>query len=131
MAAQKQVVDPGWGWDQEYGYSQAVRVGDLLMLAGQMPIDPQTAAPVGEGDIRAQTRQVFENIKAVLAAAGSSMDDIVELTSYHTNMEDLGVMAEVKAEYITGNFPAWTAVGVTALAFPELMLEIKVITVAH
>jgi reactive intermediate/imine deaminase len=132
MATQmrKQIIDPGWGWDRQFGFSQAVRAGGLLFLAGQMPVDPHTAAVVGAGDIRAQAHQAFANIEAVLEAAGATMGDIVELVSYHTEMADLGAVAEVKAEYIAGDFPAWTAVGVTALAFPGLMIEIKATAVA-
>ena len=129
--AEKQIIDPGWGWDQAFGYSQAVRAGNLIFLAGQMPVDPQTGAVVSAGDIRGQTRQTFENIKAVLAAAGASLDDIVELVSYHTNMADLGAVMEVKAEYLPRDFPAWTALGVPALALPGQMLEIKVVAVAR
>jgi reactive intermediate/imine deaminase len=128
---QKQIVDPGWGWDRQFGFSQAVRAGGLLFLAGQMPVDPHTAAVVGEGDIRTQAHQVFQNIKAVLEVAGATMGDVVEIVSYHTDMADLGAVAEVKAEYIAEDFPAWTAVGVTALAFPGLMLEIKVTALAR
>ena len=128
--AQKQIIDPGFGWEKAFGFSQAVRAGDLLFLAGQLPADAG-GTRVGEGDIRAQTRKTFENIKAVLAAAGSSLDDIVELVSYHTDMADLGAVAEVKAEYIDRDFPAWTALGVTALAFPGQLIEIKVVALAH
>ena len=128
--AQKQIIDPGFGWERAFGFSQAVRAGDLLFLAGQLPADADGTL-VGEGDIRAQTRRVFENIKAVLAAAGSTMDDIVELVSYHTDMADLGAVADVKAEYLTKDFPAWTAVGVTALAFQGQLIEIKAVALAH
>ncbi len=131
MADRKQIVDPGWGWDKAFGYSQAVRAGNLLFLAGQMPVERETGTVVGAGDIRAQTRQTFENIKAVLAAAGSTMDDIVELVSYHTDMTDLGGVMEVKAEYLPQDFPAWTALGVSALALPGQMIEIKVVAVAR
>jgi reactive intermediate/imine deaminase len=130
MMAQKQVVDPGFTWAAPYQYSQAVRAGDLLFLAGQVAVDA-TGAVVGEGDIRAQARQVFENLKAVLAAAGSSLDDVVEMTSFHTDMADLEGVAEIKAEYLAGDFPAWTAIGTTGLAFPGLLLEIKVVALAH
>jgi reactive intermediate/imine deaminase len=131
VADRKQIVDPGWGWDKAFGYSQAVRAGNLLFLAGQMPVERETGTVVGAGDIRAQTRQTFENIKAVLAAAGSTMDDIVELVSYHTDMADLGGVMEVKGEYLPQDFPAWTALGVSALAFPGQMIEIKAVAVAR
>ncbi len=128
--AQKQIIDPGFGWEKAFGFSQAVRAGDFLFLAGQLPADG-SGTLVGAGDIRAQTRKTFENIKAVLAAAGSTMDDIVELVSYHTDMADLGGVMEVKGEYLPQDFPAWTALGVSALALPGQMIEIKVVAVAR
>jgi reactive intermediate/imine deaminase len=126
----KQIIDPGWGWNAAFGFSQAVRAGDLLFLAGQMPVD-RDAAVVAAGDIRGQARQTFENIGAVLATAGATFDDLVELVSYHTDLADLPAVAEVKAEYITRAFPAWTAVGVAALAFPGQLIEIKAVALAR
>jgi reactive intermediate/imine deaminase len=128
--AQKQIVDFGWGYEQAFGYSQAVRVGDLVILAGQMPCDAE-ANVVSVGDIKGQTRQVFENMKAVLAAAGLTLDDVVEIVSYHTDLADLHGMNEVKMEYLPANFPAWTALGVTSLALPGQMIEIKAIAAAR
>ena len=125
----KQIVDPGWGWNAGFGYSQAVKAGGLIFVAGQMPVDSQVQV-VGEGDIRAQTRQVFANLAAVLAAAGASLGDVVELVSYHTDMADLGAVVEVKGEYIPADFPAWTAVGATALALPGQLIEFKAVAVA-
>jgi enamine deaminase RidA (YjgF/YER057c/UK114 family) len=121
---EKQIVDPGWGYEKDFGYSQGVKAGGLVTFAGQMPVDAQCNL-VGEGDPAAQIRQVFENIKTVLAAAGLTFDDLVEIVSYHTDMEDLHATVEIKAEYIKQDFPAWTAVGVTALAFPGQRIEIK------
>jgi reactive intermediate/imine deaminase len=122
----KQIVDPGWGYEREFGYSQAVRTGNLVFLAGQMPVDSECNL-VAEGDIVGQARQVFENMAAVLHAAGLTMDDLVEIVSYHTDMHDLHAVVEVKADYIKSEFPAWTAVGVTELALPGQRLEIKAI----
>ena len=127
--ARKQIVDPGWAYDKAFQYSQAVRAGGLLFLAGQCPVDPQ-GNTVAAGDIRGQTRQVFENMKAVLAAAGLTLDDVVEIVTYHVDLADLPAMAEVKAEYLPRDFPAWTAVGVTALAFPGQLLEMKATALA-
>ncbi len=128
--ARKQVLEFGWGYEKAFGYSQSVCVCDLVILAGQMPCDAE-AKIVGEGDIKAQTRKVFENMKAVLAAAGLTLDDVVEIVSYHTNMADLGGMNEVKAQFLPGNFPAWTAIGVTGLALPGQMIEIKATAAAR
>ena len=126
----KQIIDPGWGWNAVFGYSQAVRAGGLVFTAGQMPVDAQVRV-VGEGDIRAQTRQVFENLQVVLAAAGVGLGDVVELVSYHTDMADLGAVMEVKSEYLAADFPAWTAVGVTALALPGQLIEFKAVAAAR
>ena len=128
--AGKQVIDPGWGYEKQFGYSQAVRAGNLVFLAGQMPVDAQCNV-VAEGDIVGQARQVFENLKTVLAAAGLGFEDLVEIVSYHTDMADLHAVVEVKAEYISQDFPAWTALGVTALAFPGQRLEIKAVALAR
>ena len=128
--AGKQVIDPGWGYEKQFGYSQAVRAGNLVFLAGQMPVDAQCNV-VAEGDIVGQARQVFENLRTVLAAAGLGFEDLVEIVSYHTDMADLHAVVEVKAEYITQDFPAWTALGVTVLAFPGQRLEIKAVALAR
>lgn len=69
----KQIIDPGWSYDKALQYSQAVRAGNLLFLAGQCPGDPQ-GNTVAAGDIRGQTRQVFENLKVVLAFSGQLLE---------------------------------------------------------
>jgi reactive intermediate/imine deaminase len=125
----KQIVDPGWSYHRHFGYSQAVRAGGLLFLAGQMPVDTDGNV-VAAGDIRGQTRQTFENVKAVLAAAGADLGDIVDMTTYHTDIADLDAVMEVKADYLTEDLPAWTAVGVPALALPGQLIEIKVVALA-
>lgn len=103
-------------------FSQGVRVGDTLWVSGQLGIgaDGKTGATIEE-----QTRLAFQNLARVLEAAGGTMADIVELTTYHLAMDDLPKVGAVKAEFIPRDFPAWTAVGVTALAFPELLIEVK------
>ena len=103
-------------------FSQAVRVDNTLWVSGQVGMDEKGA--VGE-TIEEQARMAFQNLKKVLDDAGASMDDIVELVTYHTSMKDLKIFGKVKSEFITDNFPAWTAVGVTELVFPQLMLEIR------
>ena len=103
-------------------FSQAVQVGDTIWVSGQVGMDATGMA--GE-DIVTQARLAFQNLQHVLEAAGSSLDDIVELVSYHTSMNGIRDFGKVKAEFITRNYPAWTAVGVTELAFPQLLVEIK------
>jgi len=128
--AGKEIVDFGWGYEQHFGYSAAVRAGGLVFIAGQMPCDA-SANLVGAGDIKAQTRQVFENMKGVLAAAGLGFEDIVEIVSYHTDLGTVGEMNAVKAEYLPSDFPAWTALGVTALALPGQLIEVKATAAAR
>lgn len=86
-------------------YSQAVKVGNLVFTAGQIPLDPATGALV-EGGIEAQTRQALDNLKAVLEAAGSSLDRVVKTTCFLANLDDFAAFNEVYATYFTENAPA-------------------------
>ena len=81
-------------------------------------------AQVIEG-AEAQYTQAFENLKAVLAAAGATLENVVDLVTYHTDMRDIMRFIEVKNRYFTKDYPAWTAIGVSALAMPGLLVEIK------
>lgn len=95
-------------------YSQAVRIKDLVFTAGQIPLDPSTGAVI-QGDIEAQTRHVLENLSAVLEAAGSSLDQILKMTVFMTDLSLFGRMNAVYAEYFPENPPARSAVQVAAL----------------
>lgn len=95
-------------------YSQAVEAGDTIYLAGQIPMDPKTMALV-EGDMGKQVAQIFENMKAVLAAAKSDLDDIVKLTVYLMNLSDVTAVNEAIAAYFKQPFPARTTIQVSAL----------------
>jgi 2-iminobutanoate/2-iminopropanoate deaminase len=95
-------------------YAQAIKVGNFVYTAGQIPIDPKTGNFV-EGGIAAQTRQVLENLKAVLAAAGSSLDQVVKATVYLKNIGDFTAMNEVYGEYLGTAKPARSTVAVAEL----------------
>jgi reactive intermediate/imine deaminase len=95
-------------------YSQAVRAGDTVYLSGQIPLDPATGELV-TGDMEAQVRRVFENLKAVSAAAGADLSHIVKLTVYLTDLAHFALVNRVMAEYFTQPYPARAAVGVAAL----------------
>ncbi len=84
---------------------------------------------VGEGDFEAQTRQVFENLRTVLEQAGAALDAIVKLTVFLTDMSKLRDYTRIKGEFMSGDQPASSAVGVTALARPEMMVEVEAIAV--
>jgi 2-iminobutanoate/2-iminopropanoate deaminase len=95
-------------------YEQAIKVGEFVYTAGQIPIDPKTGNLV-EGAIGAQTRQVLENLKYVLEAAGSSLDRVVKATVFLKNMGDFAAMNEVYAEYLGEAKPARSTIAVAEL----------------
>ena len=95
-------------------YEQAIRVNGFVFTAGQIPLDPKTGNIV-EGGIAAQTRQVLENLRAVLEAAGASMQSVVKATVFLKNMADFAAMNEVYSEYFAASKPARSTVAVAEL----------------
>ena len=111
------------------GYTHVVEVpagARTVYIAGQVAFD-QARQVVGAGDMAAQTEQVFRNLQAALAAAGASFADVVKMTTYVTDMGQAAVIRAARARYFGDTLPASTLVGVTALAHPDLMVEIEVI----
>ncbi|MDR0182840.1 RidA family protein [Lysobacter arvi] len=95
-------------------YSQAVRAGDTVYLSGQIPLDPGTGLLV-EGDITAQARRSFENLKAVCEAAGGSLGDIVRLGLYLTDLDNFAAVNAVMSEFFKAPYPARSTVEVAGL----------------
>jgi reactive intermediate/imine deaminase len=95
-------------------YSQAVRVGDTVYVSGQVPLDPATGALVS-GDIEAEIRRVFDNLKAIAQAAGGSLAHVVKLTVFLTDLTHFPKVNEIMATYFSEPYPARAAVGVAAL----------------
>ena len=95
-------------------YSQAVRSGNTVYFSGQIPLDPASGELVG-GDISAQTRRVFENLKAVCAAAGGSLAQLVRVGIYLTDLGNFAAVNAVMAEYCSEPYPARSTIGVAAL----------------
>jgi 2-iminobutanoate/2-iminopropanoate deaminase len=95
-------------------YSQAVKYGDMVFTSGQIPVDPATGKMV-EGDIQAQTEQVFRNLAAVLAAAGTGLQNAVKVTVFLADMADFPKVNEVYARQFEQPFPARSCVEVSAL----------------
>ncbi|HEX9403052.1 MAG TPA: RidA family protein [Steroidobacteraceae bacterium] len=95
-------------------YSQAVRVGNTIWVSGQIPLDPATKELV-KGDMEAQVRQVFENLKAIVVAAGATFDDVVKATIFLIDLSHFALVNKVMAEYFREPYPARAAVGVSAL----------------
>jgi len=106
-------------------YSQAVRAGDFIYVAGQGGVDPNTARFV-EGGVEEQTRQTLENIEAILKAAGSGLDDVVKVSVFLKDVRDFQAMNKVFAEFFKKTPPARTTVGVEFVV-PEMLVEIDVI----
>lgn len=123
MPSREIIIPPGMEtlYDKLH-YAPAVKVGDTIYVAGQVGRNAQMQVVEGA---EAQFVQAFENLKIVLTAAGATLADAVELVTYHTDMRQLALFAEVKDRYFTGDYPTWTAVGTPALAMPGLMVEIK------
>lgn len=96
-------------------YSQAIRTGNTVYLSGQIPLDPLTMQLVSNDDFAAQTHQVFKNLRAVCQAAGGSLNDIVKLNAYLTDLSHFAVFNEIMEQYFTQPFPARAAVGVNSL----------------
>ena len=95
-------------------YSQAVRVGNTIWVSGQIPLDPATKELV-KGDIEAQVRRVFDNLKAIANAAGGSLANVAKLSVFLTDVANAGKVNEIMAQYFSKPFPARAAVGVAQL----------------
>ena len=111
-------------------FSAGIKVpaGQLIFVSGQVARNA-AGETVGKGDIRTQTRQVLENIKAVLEVASATLDDIVKVTVFVTDVSHLQAIHEIRADYFRGDYPASTLVEVKSLVSPDLMIEIEAIAV--
>ena len=126
MTINKETTSLGMSWKKEYGYSQAVKVGDTIYVSGQVSHD-DTGKIVGQGDMEAQMRQAYANIRKVLSQHGATMDNIVDETLFVTDM-NAAFAAAVKCRnevFFGAPVVASTIVQIQRLAFPDLMIEIK------
>jgi 2-iminobutanoate/2-iminopropanoate deaminase len=126
LTINKETTSLGMPWEKEYGYSQAVKVGDTIYVSGQVSHDDRGSI-VGSGDMEAQMREAYSNIRKVLAQYGATMDNIVDETLFVTDMNTAFAAAVKCREDIFFGTPvvASTIVQIQRLAFPELMIEIK------
>jgi enamine deaminase RidA (YjgF/YER057c/UK114 family) len=111
---------------QRFQFSQAVRAGNFLFVSGQVGRASDGHIP---DDIEGQTRVALENLKRVIEHAGGTLEDVVEINTFHTDMNELAGMMKVKSEFFPQDYPAWTAIGCTALAAPQFKLEVKAVAV--
>ncbi|WP_087754603.1 RidA family protein [Paraburkholderia caledonica] len=109
-------------------YAPAVKVGNIIYVSGQVGRDEKMQLVEGR---EAQTVQAFENLKKVLEAAGASLSDVVDLTTFHTDMRDLPLFLQIRDRYLTTHpMPAWTAVGAHMLGGTAgYIVEIKAVAV--
>lgn len=106
-------------------YSQAIEVNGMVYTSGVVPIDPATGNVV-EGDIKVQATRVFDSMKALLEAAGSSCEDVVKTTVFIKDMNDFAALNEIYATYFTGDFPARSCVEVARLP-KDVLIEMEAI----
>jgi len=131
---QKEIIPFTADLGTEVAFSQAIKVDkvnleSLLFISGQASID-EKGNVVGKGDIKAQTRQTLENMRSVLSQLGATMDDVVKVTIFVTDMSHFNEIHEVRREYFKkGNYPASTIVEINRLALEDLMIEIEAIAV--
>lgn len=120
--AQRIRLDPD-PYDQ-FNIALGYRVGDLVFVSGQAALD-ERGEPVGVGDFDRQAEQAFENLGRVLEAAGSSLDKVIKVNIYLTDMANFPKIVELRARYFSQPWPADTIVAVSALGMPELQIEIE------
>lgn len=110
---------------KKFGYSPAVRAGDFIYVAGQIGLNPDGSMPA---DDDGQIVNAFDRLKIVLEEAGASLDDIVELVSYHVGLQKhMASCIEIKSRFIREPYPTWTIIEVAGLARPGLVIEIKAV----
>lgn len=119
-------IDPGWGWDDKIPMSQGVKIGNLLFISGQIALDPDGKV-VGEGDMLAQAKRVYDNIAAILKRSGGSFENVVKVTAYLTDMSRYAQYNQVRAKVFATYRPASTTVEVSGLAFPGLLVEVEAV----
>lgn len=111
-----------------FHFSQATRVGDMIWVSGQVGIDASMTP--GKG-IEEQAHMAFQALKNVLEEAGASLADVVELMTFHTELQgDMPAFARVKDQYYPDRYPSWTAVGISQLALSDLRVEIRAVAIA-
>lgn len=124
----KEIIAPETASIPKGSWSQGVKAGNLLFIAGQVGenSDGQITAP---DDFRTQAELAFENVRKVVDAAGGSTKDIVKITAFLTNREDFPIYNELRTSFFKSDFPASTTVVVKELANPDFLLEIEAIAV--
>ncbi|MBA2423164.1 MAG: RidA family protein [Chitinophagales bacterium] len=108
-------------------YSQAITIGKMIFVSGQIAIDPSTGNLI-KGEIKTETNQVMENIKAILASGGADFSQVVKTTIYLADMNQFSAVNEIYGYYFSGNFPARETVQVAAL---PMKANVEISMIAH
>lgn len=124
----KEIISTNKGPSAIGPYSQAVKANGFVYVSGQIAIVPETGQIV-EGGIEAQTHRAMENLKGILEAAGSSLDNAVKTTVFIKNMDDFATVNKIYGEYFSGNYPARACVEVSRLP-KDVLVEVEVIATA-
>ncbi|AZC95864.1 RidA family protein [Pseudomonas chlororaphis] len=125
----RQSINPGHTQAiyDNFHFSQATRVGNMIWVSGQVGVDA-TMTPA-EG-IEAQTHLAFQALSGILEEAGASLADVVELMTFHIDLQsEIHTFGQIKDKYFPDRYPSWSAVGVTQLALPALRVEIRAVAV--
>jgi reactive intermediate/imine deaminase len=120
------VNPPGLSTPTGYTHAVILQGGRPVFIAGQVAND-KSGAVVGKGDFKAQTKQVFENLKTAVESAGGTMADVAKITIYVTDASQIAAVREIRQQYFTRNLPASTFVQVVSLARSEYLIEIEAI----
>ena len=129
MPKKEMIYPEGWDRARRYTFAPAVKKAGLLFLSGHSAVDPHTGEFIGEGDIVAQTKQIYKNIREIIEAAGASVADIVQTNDYITTTEGYKETANIRREFFGDSFPASTGIIISALLNPKALIEIDAIAV--
>ena len=127
MLIQIERMNPS-GTTQPTAYTQLVRAGKTLYFSGQTAVN-EKGELIGKGDMRAQVRQVYENLKSLLASQGATFDHLVKITIYTLSIDEFRKAGDIREEYTGGRAPASTLLQIDQLASPDYLLEIEGIAV--
>lgn len=127
MAQQRTCYTPDrLEWYEELPASPGVKVGDLVFISGQTSVDSDRK-PLAPGDVTSQASNALASIQEIVEMAGGSMADVVDIISFHKDLQDLDPVFEVAREFFDGEYPAWTAIGTVGLPSSELLVSIRAI----
>lgn len=125
----KILISSGTEWEEKFGYSRAVRAGNIIEIAGTTAV--QDDKVVGEGDIYAQTRFIFRKIEQALMQAGGSLNDVIRTRMYTTDISKWELISKAHGEIFEDIKPASTLIEVKVLIKPELLIEIEATAIVN